>query len=450
MRGRSADVSGNFGSRIKSIRSESQEIQLQFMNSDEFLVSFEAQHLSFIAEQLENGAEVSDIRKDLWKCIAQHLNTKDIEIKEMVLDILSYVAMSSEHVIKSLQFLQLHQKMFNIISCERNANIVTSAIDVLVEMLDEKPLVCANLGTSGRHVIESAVFVLEKVSSETDYFIEEIDTGLKNLISSALRLFSVAISVFDPGTERAEEISGLFEDFFSDDRYRMMTIQAMYTVSYYQPAIASTCFSNAIPCIMHGISSTPLPPEVFESCIGVMNNLADFSAELATAICLSPDFIEIPIISGSKNFPILMTTLLRAAVATSNSDMLLQLHGKFEQFAPEIFDGFSRNKFSERVSSLRLARQMLETADMSIIGYLFPENSPDFIYTLLDMAESLDREVLELCAESILILLRIYTEIDIRDILLSYDISDIVSSCRDCTNKTVLAFQAISEILNAD
>lgn len=356
--------------------------------------------------------------------------------------------MSSEYVIKSLQFLHIPQRMFNIISCERNAKLVASALDLLVEMLRDKPLVCAGLSSTGAEFIRSAIFVLEKVS-EPEYFMSEIDEEVKHLACSALQFCSVAISAFDPGEELAGRISLLFEDFFSDDRYRIMTIRAIYTVSYYQPAIAATYFANSIPCIMHAVTSAPLPLCVFENCIGVMNNFADFSVQLATSICLLPEFTAIPIIPESKNFTVLMTTLLRVATETSNSDMLLQLRIVIEHFSPVILDGFSGNEYSERVSCLRLTHQMLATSDMSIIRCLFPDDRPDFVHTLLDMAESLDREVLELCAESILILLRTQVSVNVEEILLSYDISEIVSNSDHGTNKTALAFQRITEILNS-
>lgn len=422
------------------------------INTDETLARIREGDLSAFLEALESDIDLTQIRKDIWREVIRLVRSEDAEVKSKAIDAIAHIAMAPEHVLRSLLSLHIHHILFNVISSERQLDIVVTCLELLTEMISEKPLVCQSVDGTG--FVEAPVFTLRTVFEDPESYHCDSSVGLHQLVNGSFVLLSTALSVFTVSQEKLSEICELFKSgFYLDTIAQVAALRAVYTVSFAQPEVAAEILGDLRDPL---ISNLPNCQNrlILEHSLGILSNLCQSQVPFACCVCSSDVFLnlqpnELWNDNCHANYLSLLANIISACLH-NNSDMIIHIRGKCKEIHDYCLQVMREHPFEQKVKACKVCCKLIYTEDTVIFQELFQDNT--IIEEMLNLLDSRELFTINQLAKAMLILLRhspINGSIDIRQIILENPISSTINEIEGISGKTAMTLQAIDEILRS-
>ena len=427
----------------------------KWINTDEALEMLARCDLGRILEVFENGIDLRNVRREAWRETMKLLNSHDERQMRGALDIIAYVAMADDDVLKSLLYLHVHQMLFNIVSSEKTIDIVITSIELLTEMISDKPLVCQTLDGDG--FIQAPLFTLQKCFHEPGFYCSEVedDVALRQLTSMSFVLLSSALSVFSVCDDKLSTVRDLVDEALCMNPTTLAAaVRAIYTVSFCQPGVAMRMFSDSCESFtqfcLQGQNSS-----LTEYALGFLSNLCNSDTATAVSICCSEMFFSLEPgewwnVHCHTNYLTLLTNIVRVCVNDEPGSALIQIRLKCKQIREYCLNVMRQCPFQEKVKACDVVCRLIETEDSEILSVLFPDQS--LLEEMLSLLESHDQIAIEICASAILVLLGrspLGGVIDVGKIIRDHPISSSIHEAMSISRKAALALQAIDSLLNS-
>ena len=431
--------------------------RVEWMNTDEALEMIARCDLGRILEVLESGIDLRLVRREVWRETMKLLNSHDETQMRGALDIIAYVAMADDDVLKSLMYLHVHQMLFNIVSSERTVDLVITCIELLTEMISDKPLVCQAL--DGYGFIEAPLFTLQKCFHEPGCYCSDADddVAIRQLTNTSFVLLSSALSVFSVCDDKLCTVRDLVDEALCmSPATSAAAVRAVYTVSFCQPEVAMRMFSDSCEAFARFCLQSQ-NASLTEYALGFLSNLCNSDSATAASICCSEMFLSLE--PGAwwnerchANYLTLLTNIVRVSLNDSGepSSPLIQIRLKCKHIRDYCLTVMRECPFKDKVKACDVVCRLIETEDSEILSVLFPDQS--VLDEMLSLLESHDQTTIEICAGAILILLGrspLGGMIDVAEIIRYHPISSSIHEASNISRKAALALQAIDSLLNA-
>ena len=423
-----------------------------YINTEETLERIRGGDLSTFLEALESDIDLTQIRKDIWREVIKLVKSEDADVKCKAIDAIAHIAMAPEHVLRPLLSLHIHHILFNVISSERQLDIVVTCLELLTEMISEKPLVCQSVDGTG--FVDAPVFTLHTMFEDPESYHCDSPVGLHQLVNGSFVLLSSALSVFTVSQDKLSEICELFKSgFYMDTITQIAALRAVYTVSFAQPEVAAEILGDLRDPLISNLPNCQ-NPLILEYSLGILSNLCHSQAHFACYVCSSDMFLNLqPTEFWNDNCHANYLSLLAnlsSACLHNNAEMIVPLRRKCQEIHNYCLQVMQEHPFAHKVKACKVCCKLIYTEDTMIFQELFQDDT--IIEEMLNLLDSRELFTINQIAKAMLILLRhspINGSIDIRQIIRENPISSTIYEIEGISGKTALTLQAIDEILRS-
>jgi hypothetical protein len=357
--------------------------------------------LERLSDELSGALDITQVHSSVVRQVLRLAGSPDPQVCDRALDVVSYVTMADDLTLRACCYLQPHQVLLDVVSSSRRPRIVCSALELLKEMVTDKPNVCEVL--DGDRFLIAPQFVLAGIAR----FEFDDDSDRVHLIGAAFDLLGQSLSVFSAPPEMLTDLSLLFLMFIGD--FKTIVVHAIYAVSYAQSQLSLELFHGAIPTLLGLSAEHGENQSLVGSCLGILNNFGHFddrvALEIAAAITVVPN--ESWQAEAQANFLMLQETLLLALIgADRDSQQYERGIARFEEQAPilrELCVGLATScDFAIRLLAVSVLCRMIGTAHPPIAEVIM--EGTESLMAIVELLECGEVAVIEMCARALLAL----------------------------------------------
>lgn len=382
--------------------------------------------LKLIISTLEDDQTIEDINDSVIENVLKLGNSKDDEIIADVVEIISYITIAPDKILKRYLYLQpsFKQVLLHIISTTRNKTIITNSLNALCEMINEKLETIESI--DGGNLFKASLFILSKCRKNK--FKQECQPALI-LLAKCLCFFEAPPEIIVDSTNEILRFLNSRINFI-----KPFIIRLINTISYYQPERTLNYFSNEIIHFVHlftnqNFDSTPYAENIF----GTLNNMVFKSDEFAVYLPSSTPLFEIPVNPNwheriLQNYIQLQDTIFRRLkLVDKNEENWGKAISNIRKYADSILMiGISllgSSSFRLKKTVVSMFCQLILLNDTQIFRNIFPKYI-DLFTILIEYFEFNDAELTHEIAITIYLLCKsspINGDIDVFDVLMKTD-----------------------------
>jgi hypothetical protein len=408
--------------------------------------------LAQIVAELEGETTIEEIDPSILRAAVPLGRSPSGDVRDAALDLISYIAMADDHVLRSLCYLQAHQVLFDIVGSDRLARRVCCALELLGEMVDDKPSFC--MAVDGDNFIEAPCFVLRLLADANSCFLsqreEEDHSEHAHLIGASFDLLAKALSVFSAPPQLLSDVQSMAMAFWNrpNEINKYVVIHAIYSLSYAQSRLSLTLFGGMLPVVLENLGDRN--QTFIGYALGLFNNWVQEDFTVGYVFLRSNAFFTIVPSKQwnnetTANFIRLHNSLLQLVPQCPESiPFYREIAGPLKFLCLEIAE---LSDFRNKIDSVCLLCALIQTADAEIIGILL--ETKDVLMAILDLLVCEDPSVVISCVPSLLTLCQmapIAGTIDVLAILHETETLDLLSRLSELIlpPKTLAVFSALS------